>query len=159
MSNYGSLLVKEGRQVLFFERKYLFSPDKVFHIITEPNSFIQWYPFATGEMDLRVGVKIKFDDGEGTAYEAVITELDPPHTFYFQEVDDLIDIRLHISSQGCTLTFSHTFDDREMAIYTAAGWHRCLDVLDQIVNGKPVEWKDNSVELREFYRRNFLQND
>lgn len=53
------------------------------------------------------------------------------------------------------MVFTHVFDDKEMAMYTAAGWHRCLDVLQQIVNGQPVEWKDNSVELREFYREAF----
>ncbi|MGO4890388.1 SRPBCC family protein [Anaerobacillus sp. MEB173] len=158
MSNYGSLYEKEGRQVLVFERKYPFSPEKVFRYITDSDYFTQWYPFATGDMDLSVGGKIKFDDGEGSIYEAVITELNPPYTFCFREVDDLLDISLHEEDKGCILTFSHTFDDRAMAIYTAAGWHRCLDVLGQLIHGLTIEWEDNALELREYYKKSFYKN-
>ena len=157
MRNYGSLYEKEGRHVLVFERNYPFSPEKVFRDLTDPDYFTQWYPFATGDMDLRVGGKIKFDDGEGSIYEAVITEFNPPHSFCFREIDDLLEIRIHVANQGCTLTFSHTFDNREMAIYTAAGWHRCLDVLGQLIYGRTVEWEDNALELREYYKTNLYK--
>ena len=49
------------------------------------------------------------------------------------------------------MVFTHTFDDDSWAVNTAAGWHRCLDVLAQIVNGKPIEWHENSTELRKIY--------
>lgn len=156
MSNYGSLLEKEGRYVLIFERKYPFNPNNVFRYITDPNYFTQWYPFATGDMDLVVGGMIKFDDGEGSTYEAVITELTPPNSFCFKEFDDLLEISIHEADQGCTLRFTHTFDDREMAIYTAAGWHRCLDVLGQLIHGRTIKWEDNALELREYYRIKFV---
>lgn len=155
MSIYGSLHEKEGRQVLVFERNYPFNPEKVFRMITDPDHFIQWYPFATGDMDLSVGGMIKFDDGEGAIYEAVITELKPPYSFCFREVDDLIDISINVADEGCTMTFSHTFDDRAMAIYIAAGWHRCLDALGQLIHGRIIEWEDNAIELREYYTEKF----
>ena len=156
MSNYGSLHEKEGRPVLVFERTYPFSSEHVFRVITNPDYFTQWYPFATGDMDLKVGGKIKFDDGEGSIYEAVITELNPPNSFCFREVDDLLEISIHDTDQGCTLTFRHTFDDRTMAIYIAAGWHRCLNVLGQLIQGQTVEWEDNALELREYYKKKFV---
>lgn len=53
------------------------------------------------------------------------------------------------------MIFTHTFDDDSWAVNTAAGWHRCLDALDQIVHGEPVEWKDNAVDLREYYKEAF----
>ncbi|WP_096200004.1 SRPBCC domain-containing protein [Bacillus sp. FJAT-45350] len=155
MSNYGSLHEKEGRSVLVFERKYPVNPEKVFRYITDPHYFTQWYPFATGDMDLSVGGKIKFDDGEGSIYEAVITELNPPYSFCFKEVDDLLEISIHEAGQGCALMFSHTFDDRALAVYTAAGWHRCLDVLGQLIHGRTIEWEDNALELREYYKVQF----
>lgn len=154
MNSYGSLFEKEGRYVLTFERIYPFSPEEVFRYLTEPEYFTQWYPFATGEMEFRVGGKLKFNDGEGTVYEAVITEFNPPHSFCFREIDDLLEMRLLETEEGSTLTFNHTFDDPEMAMYTAAGWHRCLDVLGQLIHGQPVEWKDNAPELREYYKVN-----
>lgn len=155
MSNYGSLHEKERRPVLVFERIYPVSPEEVFRFITDPDYFTQWYPFATGDMDLKVGGKIKFDDGEGSMYEAVITEFDPPNSFCFQEVDDLVEISISKVDEGSALTFTHTFDDRQMAIYTAAGWHRCLDVLSQLIQDRPVEWEDNAPELREYYKKRF----
>ena len=53
------------------------------------------------------------------------------------------------------MIFTHTFDDNSWAVNTAAGWHRCLDVLVQIVNGKPMEWHENATELRKIYSEAF----
>ncbi len=155
MSNYGNLDEKEGRAVLVFKRNYPFSPEKVFRFITDPEYFTQWYPFATGEMDLSVGGKLTFDDGEGLKYEGIITEFSPPNSFCFREVDDFLEMKIEEADQGCVLTFRHTFDDRAMAIYTAAGWHRCLDVLGQLIHGHTIEWGDNALELREYYKNKF----
>ncbi|PYZ96667.1 hypothetical protein CR205_13285 [Alteribacter lacisalsi] len=157
MNNYGSLYEKEGRNVLVFERQYPYSPETIFPYISEPAYFTQWYPFATGEMDLRVGGKIMFDDSEGTIYEAVVTEFNPPNTFCFLEVKDLIEINIHETDEGSTLTFSHTFDDQAMAVYTAAGWHKCLDVLGQIIDGHAVKWDNDSSDLREYYKEKFKE--
>jgi uncharacterized protein YndB with AHSA1/START domain len=155
MNQFGTLHESNGRYALRFERFFSYKIEDVFRFITNPIYFSQWYPFATGEMDLRSGGKIAFDDGEGSTYEGIITEIKKPHTFEFREIDDLIQISLLEEDEGCQMVFTHIFDDKEMAMYTAAGWHRCLDVLHQIVNGHPVEWKDNSAELREYYREAF----
>ncbi|WP_235848560.1 SRPBCC family protein [Litchfieldia alkalitelluris] len=56
-------------------------------------------------MDLRVGGKIKFDDGEGAIYEAVITEFNRPYSFVFREVNDLLEMRIDVVDEGCTLNF------------------------------------------------------
>ncbi|WP_085992240.1 SRPBCC family protein [Oceanobacillus senegalensis] len=155
MSKYGTLHEVNGRYALRFERYFEYNQEDVFNMITNPEYFTQWYPFATGDMDLRLRGKIAFDDGEGTKYEGIITELTKPHTFEFQEVDDLLRISLHEKDKGCEMVFTHIFDDKDMVMYVAAGWHRCLDVLDQIVNGQQVEWKDNATELREYYKEAF----
>ncbi|WP_413379636.1 SRPBCC domain-containing protein [Alkalihalobacillus sp. 1P02AB] len=155
MNEFGTLHDANGRYALRFERYFSYKPEVVFRVMTNPSYFSQWYPFSTGEIDLRIGGKIAFDDGEGSTYEGIITELKTPHTFEFREVDDLIQISFLEKNRGCQMIFTHTFDDKEMAMYTAAGWHRCLDVFHQIVNEHPIEWKDNSAELREFYREAF----
>ncbi|QOR68855.1 SRPBCC family protein [Cytobacillus suaedae] len=155
MNQYGTLHESNGRCALRFELFFSFKPDMVYDVITNPRYFSQWYPFATGEMDVRLGGKIAFDDGEGSTYEGIITKLNKPNTFEFREVDDLLQISLSEKDEGCQMIFIHTFDDKEMAMYVAAGWHRCLDVLHQIINGHPVEWKDNSAELREVYKESF----
>ncbi|MGP4059505.1 SRPBCC family protein [Halobacillus sp. H74] len=155
MNEYGTLHESNGRYALRFERYFPYQREEVFRVITTPSVFSQWYPFATGEMDLRPGGKIAMDDGEGSTYEAVITELKKPHTFEFREMDDLLQISLLEEGEGCQMIFTHIFDENELAMYVAAGWHRCLDALDLLVNGQPVEWKDNAVELREYYKEAF----
>ena len=155
MNEYGTLHESRGRYALRFERLFKHSLEDVFQIITNTNDFTQWYPFATGEMDLRVGGEIAFDDGEGTTYSATITELEMPYLFGFREIDDLLNISLQEEENGCRLIFTHTFDDDSWAVNTAAGWHRCLDVLGQVVNDKPINWPDNSAELREIYSEAF----
>ncbi|MGM0838089.1 MAG: SRPBCC family protein [Bacillota bacterium] len=151
----GTLHESNGRYALKFERFFPFPQDAVFRIITNPTYFSKWYPFATGELDLRLGGKIAFDDGEGSTYEAVITEFENPHTFGFREINDLIRISIIEEDQGGRMIFTHTFDDKTMAVNTAAGWHRCLDVLGHIVKGNPIEWKDNSAKLRKYYSEAF----
>lgn len=158
MNQFGTLHESNGRCALRFERVFSYKPEEIFRIITNPDCFTQWYPFATGKMDLKLGGKIAFNDGEGATYEGIITVLQEPHSFEFRELDDLIQISLIEENEGCQMVFTHIFDDKEMAMYTAAGWHRCLDVLEQIVSGQAVEWRDNSVELREFYRQAFDRN-
>ncbi|KAA0955959.1 SRPBCC family protein [Sporosarcina sp. ANT_H38] len=155
MNEYGTLHESNGRYALRFERFFPRNPEDVSLVITNPSYFSQWYPFATGEMDLRLGGKIAFDDGEGTTYNGIITELDKPYLFGFREVDDLINISLQEEDKGCRMIFTHTFNDDSWAVNTAAGWHRCLDVLVQIVNGKPIKWHDNSTELRKIYSEAF----
>ncbi|ARF18657.1 SRPBCC family protein [Sporosarcina ureae] len=151
MNDNGTLHELNGRYALRFELFFPHNPEEIFLVITNPSHFSQWYPFATGEMDLRLGGNIAFDDGEGTTYNATITELEKPYLFGFREVDDLINISLQEKDKGCRMIFTHTFNDDSWAVNTAAGWHKCLDVLAQIVNGKPIKWHDNSTELRKIY--------
>jgi uncharacterized protein YndB with AHSA1/START domain len=158
MNKYGTLHESNGRYALRFERFFSQKPEDVFLVITTPRYFSQWYPFATGEMDVRLGGKIDFDDGEGTTYKATITELEKPYLFGFREVGDLVNISLQERDKGSLMIFTHTFDDDSWAVNTAAGWHRCLDVLRKIVNGHPVEWKDNASELKEYYQEAFRAN-
>lgn len=155
MNEYGTLHEENDRFVLKFEQIVYRDIEDVFHVLTDPSSFSKWYPFATGEMDITLGGTIYFDDGEGTTYTGTITELEKPYLFGFREVDDLINISLQEEDKGCKMIFTHTFDDDSWAVHTAAGWHRCLDVFVQIVNGQPIEWHDNATELRKIYSKAF----
>ncbi|WP_163581491.1 SRPBCC domain-containing protein [Gracilibacillus saliphilus] len=157
--NYGTLSQHDERYSLTFEYEFPFSSEKVFAILIDPAFFTQWYPFATTEMDVEVGGKLKFDDEEGSVYEGEVLELKAPHTFVFKEVDDLLDMRITGKEDGCLFTFKHSFDDASMAMYMAAGWHRCLEVFQQLVYGEPVEWKDNAEALRQYYKNSFEEGE
>jgi len=155
MGEYGTLEEIDGGYALKFQRYFPFEVEHVFDYLTKPEYFSAWYPFATGEMNLQVGGKIMFDDGEGSVYEAVITEFNPPSSFTFREVDDLLHMQLDAMSNGCLLTFTHMFDDPAYAKYMAAGWHRCLDALGMMVRGNIPKWPENGAELRDIYDSQF----
>lgn len=155
-----TLLTVEGRPMLRIERRFAHPQEKVWRALTEPDHLSQWYPFAVSGMDLRVGGIVNFDDGQGTAFDAVITELDPPRVFAFserapevvvRESTDLIRFELRPQAEGCLLIFTHTFDDRPAAASYASGWTGCLDALESVLDGRPVTWPDSSAELHEAY--------
>lgn len=109
MNEYGTLHESNGRYALRFVRSFHHNPEDVFLVITNPSSFAQWSPFATEEMDLRLGGRIAFDDGEGTTYEGSIIELEKPY------------VSLQEEDKGCRMIFTHTFNDDSWAVNTAVG--------------------------------------
>lgn len=112
---------ENGRYVLRIERRFAHPQRKVWRSITEPEHFRQWYPFSTGEMDLRVGGRLGFDDGEGTTYEAVVTELDPPRVFAFREIDDLAPFELRPPGQRTPRPAGTAASTRWTCCWTAVG--------------------------------------
>ncbi|WP_067727671.1 SRPBCC family protein [Oceanobacillus damuensis] len=156
MVEYGTLHHEtDGKYTLKFERFFAQQPEEVFNTVIHPEYFPQWYPFATGDMDHREGGEITFDDGEGSTYAGIITKFVPPYVFAFREVKDLLSMEFQSEDKGCRLIFKHTFDNQSMTVRTAAGWHRCLDALGILVNGKEAAWPDNGAELREAYEKAF----
>lgn len=121
MTEYGTLHKQDGRYRLIFERFASNTPEHVFSVLTDPDSFAKWYPFATGEINLKIGGEIAFDDGEGSKYTATITEFEKPYLFSFREMDDLVSISLKEENSRCSILFMHTFDDGSWAVNTAAG--------------------------------------
>jgi uncharacterized protein YndB with AHSA1/START domain len=149
-----------GRPVLRMERRLAHPPEKVWRAITEPAHLSQWYPFQAAELDLRVGGKIRFENGQDMVMDAVITELDPPRVFAFserapaameRESTDLVHFELRPDGAGCLLIFTHTFNDRPAAASYASGWHTCLDGLEMLLDGRPIELPDAMAELHEAY--------
>ena len=159
-----SLRTVDGRQVLRIERRLTHRPEKVWRAVTEPAHLSQWYPFTATDLDLRVGGTIRFDDGQGTTFTAVVTELDPPRVFAFserppesmpRESDDLVHIELHPDDDGCLLVFTHVFDDRPAAASYATGWSGCLTALALVLDEKPVDLPPTSIDLYESFVRAF----
>lgn len=151
----------DGRPVLRIERRLQHPPERVWRALTEPAELSRWYPFPVTGLQLRVGGSIRFDDGQGTVMDGVVTELDPPRVFAFsehappemeREGDDLVHFELRPDGDdGCLLIFTHTFDDRPAAASYASGWSGCLDVLQMVLDGRPVEWPSDMVERHEAY--------
>jgi uncharacterized protein YndB with AHSA1/START domain len=123
-----------GRQVLRLERKLNHPVERVWEAITDADQLGQWYPLSVETLELHVGGKVAFDDGEGTIYQGEIRELDPPRVFSFSEEEDLVHIELQPEGDGCLMIFIHVFDDPEMAEGNETGWNECLKQLETILN-------------------------
>ncbi|MEU6081239.1 SRPBCC family protein [Streptomyces sp. NPDC047108] len=143
-----TLTTADGRPVLRIERMLAHPREKVWRAVTEPEHLSRWYPFRATKLELRLGGKIRFDDGAGMTLDAVVTELDPPRLFAFstrapaempRESDDLIRFELSPEGTGCRLVFTHVFDDRYAAASYASGWQVCLDAFEAVVDDRPVE--------------------
>jgi uncharacterized protein YndB with AHSA1/START domain len=150
----------DGRPLLRMERRLAHPPEKVWRALTEPAHLNQWYPFTVTLLELRVGGRIAFDDGAGTIVEGRVTELDPPRVFAFtqdptavlpREDENHLRFELRPDGDGCLLVFTHAFHDRPHAAANAAGWDACLDALEAVVDGKPVEPPASMVERHEAY--------
>ncbi|MET8679730.1 SRPBCC family protein [Streptomyces sp. NPDC004647] len=159
-----TLTTVEGRPVLRIERRLSHPPEKVWRAITEPEHLSRWYPFTATELDLCLGGRIRFDDGRGTAMDAVVTELDPPRLFAFstnapaemsRESADLVRFELSPEGAGCLLVFTQVFDDRYAAASYASGWQVCLDAMEAVVDGRPVEPGYPVAELHDAYFEKF----
>ena len=152
----GSLHTVEGRPVLRFERRLAHPPDKVWRAITEPGHLSQWFP-ADIEGDRAPGAKLRFvfRDGEGPTMDGRITVFDPPRVLAYTWGDAQLHWELRPDGDGCLLIFTHTFDDRPSAASFAAGWHGCLDALELLLDGKPVEVANRWAELHEDYVERF----
>jgi uncharacterized protein YndB with AHSA1/START domain len=162
-----TLRTVDDRAVLRMERRLAHPPEKVWRALTEPDHLNQWYPFQATALELRVGGRIAFDDGEGAIVEGVVTELDPPRVLAFtqdasavlpREGDNRLRFELRPDGDGCLLIFTHTFKDRPHAAANAAGWDACFDALELVVDGKPAEMPASFVERHEAYVEAFGLN-
>lgn len=156
-----------GHPVLRIERRLKHPPERVWRAITEPAELSRWYPFPASAVEPRVGGRIRFELGPAGTVEAVVTEAEAPRVFAFRfpagevvpggrEGDNVIHIELRPEADdGCLLIFTHTFVDLPAAASYAAGWRTCLDALELVVDGRPVEVADVSAEVHERYVEKF----
>ncbi|MGH3794677.1 MAG: SRPBCC family protein [Pseudonocardiaceae bacterium] len=147
-----TLRTVDGHGVLRIERTLTHPVDKVWRALTEPAHLSRWFPSAM-EIDLRAGgtVHFVFPGGEAPPMDGTITDLDPPRVFAYTWGDDHLHWELRPSTEGSLLIFTHTFGDRAGAASFAAGWEVCIDALDMVLNGRPVEFSKDMNALHEHY--------
>jgi uncharacterized protein YndB with AHSA1/START domain len=148
-----TLSTVDGRPVLRFERRLKCPLERVWRAVTDPDYLTSWFPAQLNIERFAVGGRIDFvfPDGAGPTLDGAITELDPPHVFAYTWASELLRFELHPDGEGCILIFTHTFDDRPAAASYAAGWHQCLDALEDRLSERPVGAFSRHAELHEHY--------
>ena len=137
---YGTYETIEGKPAVRFERRYPHPVDRVWRAVTDPQQLAHWFPSEV-EVDLREGgaMGFTFPGGEMEPMQGRVTELDPPHRLSFLWGDEHLRIELEPDGDGCRLRFTHVLSTREQAARDAAGWHVCLDRLEQLLGGDAGE--------------------
>jgi uncharacterized protein YndB with AHSA1/START domain len=134
----GSLESAGERWRLRFTRRLAHAPEKVWRALTEPEHLAAWFPQRI-EGQWIVGAPLRFIsqygdfDGEVLAYQ-------PPSLLEFRWGTDIIRLEVAPESQGSILTLLDTFAEQGKAARDAAGWHVCLDALEQHLAGEKPSW-------------------
>ena len=124
-----------------FRRRLAHPPERVWRSLTEPEHLKSWFPDrVTGEW--RVGARLRFVDAGNQAqgFEGEVLAYDPPTLLEFTWGQDTLRFEIEPDGQGATLVLLHTFDQLGKAARDAAGWHACLDALEQELDGSSPAW-------------------
>jgi uncharacterized protein YndB with AHSA1/START domain len=127
------------RPAIVFERRLAHPVDAVWRAITEPAELAAWFPDSV-EYEARVGGKMHFEFPPGVDYPPMDGEVlayDPPRRFHFTWGPDELHFDLEPLDDGasCLLRLTDLLSESEKAARDAAGWHVCLDTLDDHLSG------------------------
>ena len=137
---HGTYETLDGSPAVRFERRLEHPVDVVWRAVTEPDELRHWFP-ATVKLDPRPGGRIEFASEHAPTTDGEVTVFDPPHRFAFTWGGSLVSMELDAEDGGaaCRLTFTHVLEARETAARDAAGWHVCLDRLEDRLARRPAE--------------------
>lgn len=153
----GDLQQAGERWTLRFTRQLSHPVEKVWRAITEPEHLEVWFPHRiVGEW--RPGAPLSFESaGESETFDGEVLAVDSLSLLEFRWGTDTIRLEIAPSAEGCTLTLTDTIDELGKAARDAAGWHECLDRLeDDLGGGAPARgWGERWAEVHPGYVEEF----
>jgi uncharacterized protein YndB with AHSA1/START domain len=130
----------EEKWTLILVRQLRHSPEKVWQALIDPTHLREWAPFdADGNLGT-VGTTVKLTTVAAPTpqvSETTVTRADAPEILEYNWGGNDIRWKLEAFGGGTRLTLWHNIDRRFISM-GAAGWHICLDVLDHLLSGKPI---------------------
>ena len=136
----GAEIQKDGEKwTLVLVRELRHAPEKVWTALTDPVSLREWAPFDADRSLASVGPVKLSTVGMPTPVisETEVTRAEAPRLLEYRWGDNDLRWQLEPLGDGTRLTLWHNID-RNFISMGAAGWHICLDVLEQFVAGDPV---------------------
>jgi uncharacterized protein YndB with AHSA1/START domain len=129
----------EGKWTLVFVRELKHPPHKVWTALTNPNSLREWAPF---DPDRNLGstgpAQLTMAGPEPEQLASVVRRADEPVLLEYTWGGDVLRWQLEEIATGTRLTLYHTLEDRSWLSKVTAGWHICIDVLERVLDGRPV---------------------
>lgn len=145
-------LIREGDQIgLRYVRRLAHPRERVWRALTESDQLLAWLPCdIVGERREGAEVELPFWPDHVTAYGDRIDEpllhgkiltWRPPELFEWTWDTDFLRWELTEEGDGTVLTFTTWIGDpsAEDASGTAAGYHVCLDQLEDLLSGGPAQ--------------------
>ena len=130
----------EEKWTLVLVRELRHSPEKVWQALTDPVHLREWAPFeADGDLGT-VGTTVKLITVAAPTpqvSETRVKRADAPKVLEYNWGGNDIRWELEAQGSGTRLTLWHNIDRRFISM-GAAGWHICLDVLDQRLGGTVI---------------------
>jgi uncharacterized protein YndB with AHSA1/START domain len=136
MTAHGIFETIDDRPALRFERTLRHPVERVWRAITEPGDLARWFP-STVLADWRPGGAVRFGDAGAGAGETSgeVLEHDPQRRLRYTWLDNELRFELEPAGDGGTLLrLVALLGEREAASRDAAGWHVCLDRLQQALD-------------------------
>jgi len=112
-------------------------PAKVWEALTDPEQLREWAPFDSDRNLGTVGTATLSTFGAPQVSETKVKRADAPRVLEYDWGGGDIRWELEPLATGTRLTLWANIDRRWVAM-GAAGWHICLDVLDQLLAGEPI---------------------
>src|SRR3954451_21021187 len=138
---HGAQVRKDGEKwTLILVKELRHAPEKVWQALTDPAQLREWAPFDADRSLAAVGTTVKLTTvGAPTLHvtETKVTRADAPRVLEYNWGGFDMRWELEALSGGTRMTLWTNIDRRYIAM-GAAGWHVCLDVLDQLLSGDPI---------------------
>lgn len=137
---YGADIRKTGEQwTLVLVRTLRHPPEKVWQALTDPNELREWAPFDADRNLATVGPANLTTVGTPTPHvtEGRVKRAEPPTLLEFNWGENDMRWELEPRGDGTRLTLWHNIGRKFIAM-GAAGWHICFDVLDHLLDEKPL---------------------
>jgi uncharacterized protein YndB with AHSA1/START domain len=116
------------------------SPDKVWRALTDPAQLREWAPFDADASLGSAGAQANLTTVGAPKLPVTpttVTRADAPNVLEYHWGDHPLRWELEAVSGGTRLTPWTTIDRGYIAM-GAAGWHICFDVLDHLLEDKPI---------------------
>jgi uncharacterized protein YndB with AHSA1/START domain len=142
----GRLEQAGDRWQLHFTRRLPHPPEKVWLALTEPEHLKEWFPNdIEGERKEGATLRHVFRNDEAPDMTGEMVVYDPPSILEFTWGEDTLRFELQADGDGTVLELVDVLEDVGKGARDGAGWHVCLDALEQHMRGEPTRTQDMDV--------------
>ena len=134
---YGTLEQTDAGPRLRFARRLAHPPEKVWRALTDPDHLAAWFPQAVTVGKWKPGARLHFEDAgvpEAT-FDGEVLAVEEPSLLEFSWGPDVLRFELRPEGDGTLLVLLDTLETVGKAARDGAGWHLCLDRLEQHLDG------------------------